>query len=193
MDPATAPPILAYDDLPSGSGITVGRGERAELVIDVPGEPYRLLVRRSLRTPRFWIFTALMALSQTGGMWSVAFYNGTRFASPQFWPIIAGPCIGMVGGLLVGLLIMSRRWERIEIERAKITWTRGGAARQRTQSVERDGVRDVTATAATVVLHVARDPAARRKSLRKIYLLPNRDPKELVWVARRMRQELALN
>src|SRR4051812_6042396 len=111
-----APPVLAYDDLPTGSGITVGRGDAGELVIEVPGEPWKQLVRRSLRQPRFWAFLVVLWLSQNAFVFWQAYRGGTTFLAPQFRPMLLMQLVTLPLGILLGLAVHSRRWERITID-----------------------------------------------------------------------------
>src|SRR4051795_1602850 len=105
-----APPILAYDLLPSGSGITIRRDEH-ELVIDVPGEPFKFRLRRSLRSPRFWTFVVAIWLSQSWiSLWHI-YRRGSWLSQPRVLLIVQ--CSSALLGVFLGLFLRARLHETI--------------------------------------------------------------------------------
>jgi hypothetical protein len=188
---ASPPPILAYDLLPSGSEITI-RHDDAGLFIDVPGEPFKLRLRRSLRSPRFWTLVFVIWLSQNWinllHFYRPGFALGMR-PTPLMFVMATLP---LAIGIGAGLLINAHRRETIAIDAEKLTRTRGGSFPGKRWEFERSKIRTVRSNNAAVIVSLDRPPRWWRRKLRKIVLLPERDPAELEYVAREMRRALDL-
>lgn len=190
--PAAAAPVLAYDDLPPHSGITHQRDPDGRVMIEVPGEPYGALIRRMLRLPRFWAFLVLIWLGQNWLTLWQAHRAGVTLMSSRFWPMLIVQGIALPIGMAVGMVLVSRRWARINIDAGAVTQIRGGLILQQTKAWERQRVCDVRSNGTAVILTVARPAGSWLRKPRKVPLLGGRDAGELAWIARAMRDALAL-
>ena len=186
----TAPPILTYDVLPVGSGITLRRDHDA-LMIDIPPERWKFRFRRTLHSVQFWICLILALAMQ---IWPAiyAYYLGR--AQIKFWQSY-GFLAFEVGIATVGvwfaILIAARRRETIELDHHKLAHTRGGSFPHKRSEYETALIRAVEVRRNALVVMLENPPHAWRRA-RKAILLPCRAAAEHRYVAREMRRFLNL-
>ena len=187
------PPILAYDDLPPGSAITVRR-EPGNLLIEIPGERFVPLAWRMLRLPRIWVFYMLLFLIYGTPAFLRAYRTGTSIFAPPYPPMVIMLLIMWIPSVATGLYLGSRRWERIAIDATTLSSTRGGKFRQTKRRFERHLIRGVRINSLAVIVSIERPAtSASLRKPRSIWLMNGRDPAELAWVAREIRSFLELD
>src|SRR4051794_40085433 len=109
--------VLAYDELPPGSTMTLLRGVDADgepfAQIDLPSEPMMQMLRRFVRQPLFWAIVIVIVV--WNNLWLVwQFYHPRRFAGmlADHAPAIVMQIIAPLVGLLIGSA-MQRKWVRL--------------------------------------------------------------------------------
>jgi len=187
--PESPHPVLAYDNLPAQSRITLLRDDDGTLTIQVPTETFRNHVRWAVRSPRMWTLMVIVWVSQSWLTLWQSFRSGAPLYAPQYWPQLLASTIASTIAFVVGALIISRHSATIRLSGRSLSIRRQGTFAPRPREWERALIRDVRADDVIVMLSIDR-PGHKP---RKLPLIGNRDPAELAWIAQVLRDALDLD
>src|SRR5207302_1474659 len=137
------PPVLAYDNLPAHSGVTVRLDDDGTLTIQVPPESVTDYLRWAVRSPRLWTLMIIIWLSQSWFTLWQSFRDHRSLFAPHYRLQLMGPTIAAAIGFVVGAIILSRQSATIRMGRNSLSIRRAGVFAPRPQTWGRSLIRDL--------------------------------------------------